>query len=180
MLQKYFIALIPTHTQCEEINSFKEYISKTFNSHGALQSPPHITLHMPFSFEENKEDVLLTCLQSFKFNKEFTIQLKDFNCFEPRVVFINVYNDAALFLLQQKLVFRVKKNLSIFNQSDNLRGFHPHITIAFRDLKKQMFYKVWDDFKSQEFNTEFNCNELALLKKGKLNWEIYKRFKFTP
>lgn len=180
MLQKYFIALIPTHTQCEEINSFKKYISKTFNSHGALQSPPHITLHMPFSFEENKEDVLLTCLQSFKFNKEFTIQLKDFNCFEPRVVFINVLENQLLFQLQKSLVQHIKSNLNVFNQSDDLRGFHPHITIAFRDLKKQIFYKVWEEFKTKNYETSFQSSEIALLKKGNLNWEVYKRFKFTP
>ena len=180
MLQKYFIAIIPPEPMLNEIKNIKEYVSKQYNSHGALQSPAHITLHMPFLWEEEKEEKLLDCLKGFSFEDSPLIKLNSFSSFEPRVVFINVDNDKALFLLQQKLVFHVKKNLSIFNQSDSLRGFHPHITIAFRDLKKQIFYKVWDDFKAQEFNTEFNCNELTLLKKGKLNWEIYKRFKFTP
>ena len=179
MLQKYFIAIIPPQLQCEEISSFKEYIYKTFNSHGALQSPPHITLHMPFSFEENKEDVLLTCLQNFKFSKDCTIQLKNFNCFEPRVIFINVIENQLLFQLQKSLVQHVKSNLNIFNQSDDLRGFHPHVTIAFRDLKKQTFYKVWEEFKSKNYEATFQTSEIALLKKGNLNWEVYKTFKFT-
>ena len=132
------------------------------------------------NFEENKEDALLTCLQSFKFNKEFTIQLKDFNCFEPRVVFINVLENQLLFQLQKSLVQHIKSNLNVFNQSDDLRGFHPHITIAFRDLKKQIFYKVWEEFKTKNYETSFQSSEIALLKKGNLNWEIYKRFKFTP
>jgi len=180
MLQKYFIAIIPPEPILSEIRTIKEYVSKHYNSHGALQSPAHITLHMPFVWDEEKEEKLLDCLTHFSFKNTINITLNGFSSFEPRVVFIDVENDETLFLLQQKLVFHVKKNLSIFNQSDNSRGFHPHITIAFRDLKKQLFYKAWDEFKSQKFNTEFNCNEFALLKKGKLNWEIYKRFGFNP
>ena len=45
----------------------------------------------------------------------------------------------------------------MFNQSDNLRGFHPHITIAFRDLKKQVFHKAWEEFKDKKYNIDFNC-----------------------
>jgi 2'-5' RNA ligase len=180
MIQKYFLAIVPPEPILTEIQNIKEYISKNYNSHGALQSPAHITVHLPFNWEEEKEEKLLDCLTNFSFENTINITLNGFSSFEPRVVFINVENDETLFLLQQKLVFHVKKNLSIFNQSDNLRGFHAHITIAFRDLKKQTFYKVWDEFKAKEFKAEFNCNEFALLKKGKLNWEIYKRFKFTP
>jgi len=180
MLQKYFIAIVPPEAILSEIKNIKEYVSKHYNSHGALQSPAHITLHMPFVWEEEKEEKLLDCLNGFSFEDSPLIKLNNFNSFEPRVVFINVEKDETLFLLQQKLVLHVKKTLNLFNQSDNLRGFHPHITIAFRDLKKQIFYKLWDEFKSKGFKTAFNCNQLALLKKGKLNWEIYKQFKFTP
>jgi 2'-5' RNA ligase len=33
-----------------------------------------------------------------------------------------------------------------------MRGFHPHITIAFRDLKKAVFYKAWEEYKSKLFS----------------------------
>ncbi len=180
MLQKYFIAIVPPEPILSEIRTIKEYVSNHYNSHGALQSPAHITLHMPFVWEEEKEGKLLDCLNGFSFENSMHIKLNNFYCFEPRVIFIDVEKNESLFLLQQKLVFHVKKNLSLFNQSDNLRGFHPHITIAFRDLKKQVFHKAWKEFKNKKFNPDFNCNEFALLKKGKLNWEVYKRFKFTP
>lgn len=179
MLQKYFLAIVPPEPILSEIQTIKEYISKHYNSHGALQSPAHITVHLPFTWEEEKEAKLLDCLNGFSFENSINIKLNNFSSFEPRVIFINIEKNETLFLLQQKIVFHVKKNLNIFNQSDNLRGFHPHITIAFRDLKKQIFYKIWDDFKDKNFNSDFNCNEFALLKKGKLNWEIYRRFKFT-
>ncbi len=180
MLQKYFLAIVPPEPTLSEILHIKEYISKNYNSHGALQSPAHITVHMPFTWEDEKEGKLLDCLNAFSFENSINIKLNGFSCFEPRVVFIDVEEDETLFLLQQKLVFHVKKNLNIFNQSDDLRGFHAHITIAFRDLKKQIFYKAWEEFKTKPFACEFNCAEFVLLKKGKINWEVYKRFKFIP
>lgn len=177
MLEKYFIAIVPSESLLLEIEDIKTRISKKYQSHGALQSPAHITLHMPFSYE--KEDKLISCVESFKFNTDFLVELNGFNCFKPRVVFIDVKNNDSLFLLQKNLVQHIKKNLGVFNQSDDLRGFHPHITIAFRDLKKQTFYKIWEDYKNISFSSAFNCYDIAVLKKENLNWKIYKRFNFV-
>ena len=177
MLEKYFIAIVPSDFLLSEIEDIKKYISKKYDSRGALQSPAHITLHMPFSFE--KEDKLLTCIEAFKFGSGFSIQLNGFDCFEPRVVFIDTVKNDSLFLLQKELVQHIKKNLGIFNQSDDLKGFHPHITIAFRDLKKQTFYKVWEEYKTLSFSSQFSCNDIAVFKKENRDWKIYKRFNFT-
>jgi 2'-5' RNA ligase len=177
MLEKYFIAIVPSDSLLSEIEDIKKYISKKYQSHGALQSPAHITLHMPFSYE--KEEKLLTCIEAFKFKTPFSINLNGFGCFEPRVVFINVDTNDSLFLLQKELVQHIKKNLGIFNQSDDLKGFHPHITIAFRDLKKQTFYKIWEEYKTLSFSSQFSCNDIAVFKKENRDWKIYKRFHFT-
>lgn len=134
---------------------------------------------MPFSFEETKEDKLINCLQAFQFYTPLTISLKNYGCFEPRVIFINVAEHETLFVLQKKLVRHVKQHLQIFNQSDDMRGFHPHVTIAFRDLKKANFYKVWEDYKSKVFFESFPCHSIALLKHEKDQWNIYKEFNFT-
>ena len=111
MLEKYFIAIVPSESLLSEIEDIKKYISKKYQSHGALQSPAHITLHMPFSYE--KEDKLLTCIEAFKFKSPFNIDLNGFDCFEPRVIFINVDSNDSIFLLQKELVQHIKKNLGI-------------------------------------------------------------------
>ena len=178
MLQKYFIAIVPPEPLLSEIQTIKQSIFDNYRSKGALRSPGHITLHMPFSFEESKEDKLIVGLQSFQFNSSFNISLKNFDCFEPRVVFINVEKEIELINLQKELVQHVKKQLNLFNQSDDMRGFHPHITVAFRDLKKQNFYKVWDDFQNKSYNTSFVCNSFCLLKQDEQKWVIYKDFPF--
>ena len=104
MLQKYFLAIIPPEPLLSEIQTIKEYISKNYLSHGALQSPAHITLHMPFVWEEEKEDKLINYLRDFKFDNAINVELNNYDCFEPRVIFISVEKNDSLFLLQQKLV----------------------------------------------------------------------------
>jgi 2'-5' RNA ligase len=176
MLQKYFIAIVPPEPLLSEIQNIKLDIFEKYKSKGALRSPGHITLHMPFSFEEGKEDKLISCLSEFQFITSFSISLNNYDCFEPRVIFIGVQKQDELFELQKQLVNHVKRGLNIFNQSDDMRGFHPHVTIAFRDLKKQVFYKAWEEFKIKSFSTDFICSSFSLLKHQKEEWVVFKTF----
>lgn len=176
MLQKYFIAIVPPEPLLSEIRDIKQHIFEKHNTKGALQSPAHITLHMPFTFEEEKESKLISCLESFQFDTHFQIVLENYSCFEPRVVFINVVEHQKLFELQKQLVLHVKRQLMLFNQSDDRRGFHPHVTVAFRDLKKAVFYKLWEEYHAKSFKAEFICDHFSLLKHDGKLWTVFKNF----
>ncbi|MBC7694462.1 MAG: 2'-5' RNA ligase family protein [Burkholderiales bacterium] len=178
MLQKYFIAIVPPDPLLVEIQDIKQSIFEKYQTKGALMSPGHITLHMPFSFEGDKEYKLFDCLNEFQYNAAFPIYLNNYDCFEPRVIFINIIKNEELIELQKQLVNHVKRSLNLFNQSDDMRGFHPHITIAFRDLKKPVFYKIWEEFKNKSFERNFSCNSFCLLKHVKDKWVVYKEFSF--
>ena len=176
MLQKYFIAIVPPQPLLSDIQTIKQSIFDNYQSKGALRSPGHITLHMPFSFDESKEDKLIECLKEFQFKTVFPIVLKNYDCFEPRVIFIDVEEQVELFELQKQLVSHVKRNLNIFNQSDDMRGFHPHVTVAFRDLKKPIFYKLWEEYQSKAFTATFDCVSIAILKHIDDRWVVLKEF----
>lgn len=176
MLQKYFIALVPPEPLLSSIQEIKQTMFDGYGTKGALRSPGHITLHMPFSWEEEKEERLLAELSAFTFHTALQIQLKDYGSFEPRVVFINVVESAPLLALQQALVKHVKQKLRLFNQSDDMRGFHPHVTVAFRDLKKPVFYKLWEHYQQESFWAEFDCSSFCLLRQHNQRWEVYREF----
>ncbi len=179
MRQKYFIAIVPPTQIADSIYEIKKSVFLNYKSKGALRSPAHITLHMPFSFDDDKEGKLITVLSQFKFKSEVPILLINFNCFEPRVVFIDVQQNNLLTELQLQLVKHCKTNLQLFNQADDKRGFHPHVTIAFRDLKKQQFYEVWNEYESKTCKYEFKSNSICLLKQVADNWIVFKEFSFT-
>jgi len=176
MLQKYFIAIVPPEPLLSSIQEIKQTVFEDYGTKGALRSPGHITLHMPFSWEEEKEEKLIAELSAFTFNTPFQLQLKDYGCFEPRVVFINVLENAPLAALQHELVKHVKQKLQLFNQSDDMRGFHPHVTVAFRDLKKPVFYQLWEKYRNEYFAAEFECSSFCLLRHNNQHWDVYREF----
>ena len=63
MFRKFFIAIVPPEPLLSEIQDIKQSIFEKHNVKGALRSPGHITLHMPFSWEEEKEEKLISSLQ---------------------------------------------------------------------------------------------------------------------
>lgn len=179
MNQKYFIAIIPPEPVLSEIEKVKLNISEKYNNKSSLRSPAHITLHMPFEMKEVKEENLIQKLSEFKFSKKISVELKNYSCFEPKVIFIDVMSNETLNILQKELVFHVKSNLNIFNQYEDKRAYHPHVTIAFRDLKKTDFYLANEEYKNKNFNAEFEVRSFFLLKHTGKVWLPLKEFSFT-
>ena len=102
--KQYFIALIPPSPVYEEALALKEYFKEKYNSKAALNSPPHITLHMPFLWNEDKEKKLLTKLHEFARQYDpIKVCLDNFSSFPPRVIFMNVTESDALNELQRRL-----------------------------------------------------------------------------
>ncbi len=175
----YFIGIVPPSPVFEKALVIKQHFYDRYRSKGALKSPPHITLHMPFKWEEHKEEKLVDLLNEFISEcpiKPFELRLKNFDCFEPRVIFIAVEKSESLFLLQQELKRFCKTNLNLFNATYKEHAYHPHLTVAFRDLKKPDFYKAWDEFKNKPFVGNFIVNEFVLLKHNGQVWEKFRSF----
>ena len=179
MLQKYFIAIVPPVSVLEKLTAIKHTIANSYNIKGALLSPAHITLHMPFTWEDGKEEKLLLSLNEFSHNQTVKIKLTHFDCFEPRVVFVSVENTTELQKLQSQLVKYCKQHLHLYNQAEDMRGFHPHITVAFRDLKKATFNVLWQKHQYELFDAAFDSQSFCLLKKQGQFWEVYKEFMFV-
>lgn len=175
--KQYFIAVIPPSPVVEEAQSLKEYFRDKYHSKAALNSPPHITLHMPFLWNEEKEKKLISKLQDFARRWDpIKICLDNFAAFPPRVIFINVTDSDALEHLQKNLHSFFKRELDIFNANYQDRPFHPHLTLAFRDLKKAAFHLAWQEFANKEYKAEFMADKIALLKHNGKGWDVLKEF----
>lgn len=173
----YFLALIPDEPVYAETFSFKQEVAGKFNSKGALRSPPHITLHMPFKWRADREKELTEKLEQFQFDGyPLTIDLDGFDFFEPRVVFVHVVKSEILARLQKELSDFVRRELNFFNADYKDRGFHPHLTIGFRDLKKAIFPELKACYQGQIYQRQFEVSNICLLKHNGNKWEEHKRF----
>lgn len=173
----YFIAIIPPAPVYEDAVSLKSYFKDNYNSKASLNSPPHITVHMPFRWKEKKESELIKTLGSFftRFDPQ-KICLDNFGAFAPRVIFINVVLSEAIAAFQKEVHRFCRRELNLFNALYKEQPFHPHLTLAFRDLKKHAFVKAWEEFKDKEFKAEFIADRIALLKHNGNVWKVYKEF----
>lgn len=175
--KQYFIAIIPPSPVFDEALELKEYFARNYQSKAALNSPPHITLHMPFLWHGEKETKLVTKLQDFASQCDpIKVCLDNFASFPPRVIFMNVTESDALDEMQKELHRFFKQELDIFNANYRELPFHPHLTLAFRDLKKPQYHLAWEEFSKKEFKAEFMADKIALLKHNGKSWDVLKEF----
>jgi 2'-5' RNA ligase len=173
----YFIAVVPTEEIYVEATGFKNYIAENFQSKHSLKSPPHITLHMPFKWNEEQETQLINFLANFASGQSaFEIQLKNFAAFPKRVIYIDVVKNEQLENLYLQLSMAMRKNLKIVKDSYKNQGYTPHMTIAHRDLKPAAFDKAWPEFKGRIFEKNFLVDHIGLLKHNGKSWDIFRRF----
>lgn len=175
-IKKYFIALVLPEPVFGLVEALKQRLQKDYGLKGALRSPAHITLHRPFEWKEEKEQELIKKLSGFRFETALEIELKNFAFFEPRVIYVDVVQNPALNDLHSQLTRFAKRELRLFNEADDLRGFHPHVTIANRDLKKPLFFELKQVFEKEKFDAAFSCPGFSLLRLEKC-WEEIKFFK---
>lgn len=175
----YFIALLPPQEIQDYATGVKQYFADNYDSQYAFKSPPHITLQPPFEWEEHKLIDLDSCLQKFTMNrKSISINLDGYNAFPPRVIYIDVVQSPDLMDLQADLVAFLETNLGIVDEAGKSRGFTPHMTVAFKDLKKSKFKAAWQEFQNKQLDFEFIADGLWLLKHEDKKWHLLKEFNF--
>lgn len=174
---RYFLAIIPPSPIFDQALGYKNYFKDHYQTKASLNSPPHITLHMPFDWRADNENKLIESLQKITGTlTPASVTLNDFGVFPPRVIFIQVAPSEALEQLQHKLRLFCKRELGLFNADYKDRPFHPHITLAFRDLKKALFVKAWEEFMNKKFHAEFLADRIYLMKHDGEKWNVLRDF----
>ena len=175
----YFLGVLAPPEVNEKILQWKYYMRDHFGCVVALRSPAHITLIPPFWMKEEMEEDLIKDVNSFSIGQqEFQIELQDFDAFKPRVIFAQVNDNPLLSQLQASFLdyLIARQKFPIEKES---RPFHPHLTIANRDLLKKDFAPAFDHFKRISYHYRFPVNEIALLKNQSAKWEVIKKIPFS-
>ena len=167
----YYIALLAPDAINEDILRWKHFMRDRFGCIVALKSPAHITLISPFWMKTDLQSILDISINEFASTREsVSISLKNFDCFKPRVIFVQVERSEQLNSLKNDF----EKHLSIsdrFPIRGETRSFHPHITIANRDLHKKDFIEAWEYFKNKTYPARFVANGITLLQHSGIKWE---------
>lgn len=176
----YFVALVPPSPVYEEAQEYRLHFRDTYDSEHALKSPPHITLLSPFRLENEKNNELESLLEQISQSVDpFTVRLRDFSTFPPGVIYIDVEPDEELMNFQEKLEQKARENSDLFNYNYHRRDYHPHLTLAFKDLSKDNFHKAWEEFKDKKYRADFKAESLTLLNHDGRCWQVENEFNFA-
>jgi 2'-5' RNA ligase len=173
----YFLGVLPPEPLLSQCRELKQYFQEKYSSKASLNSPPHITLHMPFEWRDDRVDFLGLTLRRFSESEGgFPVVLTNFGCFEPRVIFIDVKHSEGLMGFQKRLSAVCRTGLQLLRPNHDDRPFHPHLTLAFRDLRRVQFKEAWEEFRHRTFDAEFTVNSFSLLKHDGRNWNVAMDF----
>lgn len=176
----YFVALIPPEPIKSEVWLMKEEIRDTYGSKAALKSMAHVTLHMPFTFRVDREDRIIDSLtKAVEGKKPFEVIHDGFGCFEPKVIYVNVENTEPLEILKEEVVRQMRRDLKVNNADYKNLPFHPHMTIAFRDLKKPTFLEAWPRYQNRHYEAKWMCHSVFLLRHTGKEWAVLEEVGFA-
>ncbi|WP_143959336.1 2'-5' RNA ligase family protein [Litoribacter populi] len=169
---KYYIAIVPEGEIQEKATGLKLAVKDKFNFKYALKSPAHVTLKMPFRYNEAKEQKLIDHLSTFLGQQPaFDLELKGIGRFGRRVLYIRVSQPPELMTLQQELGEFCKRELKLIEELAD-KAYNPHMTIASKDVKDSRFDECLAFLKEEGFFERLYVDKVALLKKGERNWEV--------
>lgn len=171
----FYIAVLPDAHTAEEVTGFKLFLADRFGARHALRSPPHITLFPPFRWGESRLVELAEGLEVFSAAQQgFELTLGDFNCFGSKVLYVDVAPSLALETLEHQLVEFLERGFGLCSSQSH--GFHPHMTIAHRDLSQDVFPQAWAYFSGKDYERSFPVESLACLRYNGKEWEVWRLF----
>lgn len=171
-----YIAIVADAETALEVKALQQYAADNFDSSRALRSPPHITLEPPFKWDPRNFPALESELQLFaQQQRSFAVRLNGFKSFPSRVIFVDVEQNQMLQQLHGNLKSHLRTVLDLVSERPD-RAFRPHMTIAFRDLRKNRFQQAWEYFSSIEFHKMFEADRITLLQHDGQRWQVRNSF----
>lgn len=171
-MKLYFVAVVLPENLNEEIKQLKIFMRERWGCTVGLKSPAHITLIPPFWMAETIEENFCADLDALcKTIPPFSVTTNHFSAFTPRTIFIEPVLHEDLKKLKEATDAFCKTHPQYGAKADT-RPFHPHITIATRDLHKRAFAEAWPYFENKKFETVFEATALSMLRHNGTTWDV--------
>jgi 2'-5' RNA ligase len=172
----YYVALLCPLEIDEQMDNYKSFMKETYGCEVAAKSPAHVTLVNPFFLSEGKHKDLLEKLEAFdSLVTDVSIEIDGFNHFDNRVIFADVVSNENLTALQEQLE-NYLRNTGFPFIKEAKKPFHPHVTIATRDIKAENFDEAWANFEGKTFKGSFSTNAIHVMKLVEEKWIHDKQF----
>ena len=171
-MDMYFIAIVAPEKINHQVLKWKTFFKEHYECSVALKSRAHITIIPPFWMNEELENDIINSTREFSIMQtKFEISLQNFAAFPPKVIFVDILKNNILNELYRSFAdFIFSQNKFPIKKED--RSFHPHVTLATRDLYKKAFQEAWEIFSKKKYEALWIVNGISLLRHNKKNWDV--------
>jgi 2'-5' RNA ligase len=172
----YMMAIVPPPDLAEEIGKIREEFAEAYNCKAALKQPVHITLYPPYKeFDDHEAEVRKVLTKWVATQTSFDLEISGFDAFKDNgVVFLDVVKNDSLKQLHKGFSSQLTKLLQPKIKSN--QSYHPHITIGYRDIPKEVFPKAVKDFLPRKFASSFRVDRVLFWRHNGKNWETIGSF----
>ena len=175
----FFLAVLPNEGVSAFCTCLKKSLCRRFGVCHALRSPPHITLVMPFRAGEEDLAELTSRLRSLSLQHiPFHLLIEGYDHFGDRVIFAQVMPSLPLVVLRDA-VWQTLPEAIARQVTTRSAGFHPHLTLAHRDLTPELFQEAWSYVTSMPCEYDTQIDAVCLLVHEKKRWRVRERFPFS-
>jgi 2'-5' RNA ligase len=174
-MRMYFLALVLPGEHDKVVVQYKNHMEEKYGCKVALRSPAHITLIPPFWMDEATLPELIADTDDVAEQlRRFDLQSNGFDSFKPKTIFIAVKHSVLLNETYAK-VNSFFSGQDKYKMKFDKRPFHPHITLATRDLHKKAYYEAMEYFSSKKFEKQWQVNSLDIMEHNGATWKLIHR-----
>ena len=174
------IAILVPEPIRSQVLAEQQHIADTWGPKHALRTPPHLTIIPPLTVDDNTDvvirDIAVTIAQRTSL---FNLKLHGYGAFKPRVVFIQPENSDALQDLYTQWRTLLERGTPHLLRKYPDRPYHPHLTLAHRDVTPEQFHPMWDHYKGKSFDAGFDVTGVWILHNTRSGWEPETEYQFS-
>lgn len=171
--QLKLIAIVLPEPLFSMVREQQDFIAENWQCLHALRTPPHITIIPPIALthtEINKVQEIAREIASK--SNPFRLSVNEYGAFKPRVIFVKPDVPPGLSDLYNNWREALMKTFPHVLEKYPDRPYHPHITLAHRDVDRKRFDEIWKYYKHKKIDMSIEINQFCVLAHSKAGWEI--------
>ena len=180
MKSLYLIAILPPPEVAQRIDHIRKECSEKYQVFKALKPPVHITLYKPVWIGSDREALLIESMRLVgRGSRSFTLNVENFARFDKRVLYLKALSNPEIVALQHQIA-TVFRDQSFDKNAKIDQHYHPHFTLAYRDITPDKFDEIWKEYKDRKFSENFSVVQFSILKHDGKKWQVLEDLSLNP
>jgi 2'-5' RNA ligase len=171
------LAIMPPPELTKDIEQIRFEFADKYNCKAALKPPVHITLIPPYKTLPDSEEKIVPVMEQWAVTQiPFPVTLQNYSAFKNNgVVFIDVLSNDLLQSFQRELRGKFLEVLPM-PEVKRFTSFHPHLTIGYRDIPKDVFKQAAEEYTARSFFATFIVDRFYLWRHDGKQWQVLHSF----